>query len=237
MDLGLDGRVAVIGASSKGLGLATAQALSAEGARVVLNGRDPDALAEAAASLPGEHVVVPGDIVDPATPQTLVDAALSAWGRLDVVVGNAGGPPRARALEVEDDAARAAFEANCLASIRLATTAVPHLRERGWGRICFITSAAVRQPIPGLALSNIARAGLWAWAKTAAQDLADAGITVNLACPGQHPTERLAGQPIEGRTGDVAGFGRVVAFLCSEPAAFVNGVALGVDGGSVAGLL
>ncbi|WP_370287734.1 SDR family oxidoreductase [Nocardioides sp.] len=237
MDLGLTGRVAIVGASSRGLGLASARALAAEGARVVLNGRDADSLARAADALGDAAVPVVGDIADPAVPQRLVDVALATWGRLDVVVGNAGGPPHARALEVTDDAARAAFEANALASIRLARAALPHLQAAGWGRICFITSMAVRQPLPGLALSNLARAGLWAWAKTAAQDVAAHGVTINLACPGPHPTDRLTEQPSGGPVGDVDDFGRVVAFLCSAPAAFVNGVALGVDGGAVAGLL
>jgi 3-oxoacyl-[acyl-carrier protein] reductase len=124
--------------------------------------------------------------------------------------------------------------------VRLARAAVPHLRANGWGRICFITSVSVRQPIPTLALSNTARAGLWAWAKTAAADLFDDGITVNLACPGRHATERITslhrGGP-SGPTGDPADFGKVVAFLCSEPARFVSGTAIGVDGAVVAGLL
>jgi 3-oxoacyl-[acyl-carrier protein] reductase len=95
----------------------------------------------------------------------------------------------------------------------------------------------VRQPIPALTLSNVARTGLWAWTKTAAQDLAGDGITVNLAAPGLHATDRLVELGITGRTGEPADFGKVVAFLCSEPAGFVNGIALGVDGGAVTGLL
>lgn len=108
------------------------------------------------------------------------------------------------------------------------------------GRICFITSVSVRQPIPGLALSNTARAGLWAWAKTAAQDLAPDGITVNLACPGLHATARmtaLGGAAGSDPTGDPGDFGKVVAFLCSEPAGFISGTAIGVDGATVSGLL
>ena len=237
MDLGLRDRVAIVTAASKGLGRATAEALAAEGCKVVLNARSADLLEEVAAGL--EHaVVVPGDVTDPATPRLLVDAAVEEWGRLDVVVGNAGGPPPMRALDVDDEQLLAAFEANCLASIRLARAAVPHLRANGWGRVVFIASSSVRQPIPTLALSNTARTALWAWAKTAAQDLAGDGITVNLACPGLHATDRvkeLGGGA--GRMGDPADFGRVVAFLCSESAAFVSGVALGVDGGAVAGLL
>jgi 3-oxoacyl-[acyl-carrier protein] reductase len=238
VDLGLEGRVAVVAASSRGLGRATALALAAEGASVVLNGRDEVALAEVAAEIGERALVVPGDVTEPDVPAGLVQAAVDAFGRLDVVVGNAGGPPPGKALAVGDDALVAAFEANALSSIRLARAAVPHMEAGGWGRICFITSVSVRQPISDLALSNVARTGLWAWAKTAAQDLAGSGITVNLACPGLHATDRVTQLGHTGaRMGDPADFGKVVAFLCSEPAQFVSGVAMGVDGGAVAGLL
>ncbi|MDQ4095237.1 MAG: SDR family oxidoreductase, partial [Actinomycetota bacterium] len=109
-----------------------------------------------------------------------------------------------------------------------------------WGRICLMTSSSIKQPIPTLALSNTARAGLWAWAKTAAADLFESGVTLNLACPGLHATDRVAelGGVAEGSPmGDPADFGRVVAFLCSEPAAFVSGAALQVDGARTVGLL
>jgi 3-oxoacyl-[acyl-carrier protein] reductase len=236
MDLGLNGRVAVVTAASKGLGRATAVALATEGAHVVLNARNADALGDLAATLP-DAIVVAGDITDPARPQQLIDAAITRWGRVDVVVGNAGGPPTGRALEVTDDQLLDAMNANMLSSIRLARAAVPHMRRQHWGRICFIASASVRQPIPDLALSNTARAALWAWTKTAAQDLADDGITVNLAAPGLHATDRLIERGVTGRTGEPADFGKVVAFLCSQPAGFISGVALGVDGGAVSGLL
>jgi 3-oxoacyl-[acyl-carrier protein] reductase len=236
MDLGLTDRVAVVAASTRGLGLASAEALAAEGARVVVNGRDAQALTRFVTSHP-DSVAVPGDLGDPTLPQRLVDTALEQWGRVDVVVGNNGGPPSARALDVTDEQVLRAVDSNLLSSTRLARAAIPHMRQAGWGRICFIASSSVRQPIGDLALSNVARTGLWAWAKTAAQDLADDGITVNLACPGQHATERLIGRESGGRVGDPADFGKVVAFLCSEPAAFVSGIAMGVDGAGVAGLL
>jgi 3-oxoacyl-[acyl-carrier protein] reductase len=115
------------------------------------------------------------------------------------------------------------------------------MRAGGWGRICFITSSSVKQPIPTLALSNAARTGLWAWAKTAAQDVFSDGITINLACPGSHDTDRMKALKesgaFKGVLGDPADFGKVVAFLCSEPARFVSGTALQVDGASVVGLL
>ena len=236
MDLGLNGRVAVVTAASKGLGRATAQALAAEGTKVVLNARSTNVLEDLAATM-DDAIVVPGDITNPDLPAQLVDAALERWGRIDIVVANAGGPPTGRALEVDDDQILDAVNANMLASIRLARAAVPHMREQHWGRICFIASMSVRQPIRDLALSNMARTGLWAWTKTAAQDLAEDGITVNLAAPGLHATDRLIERGVTGRTGDPADFGQVVAFLCSEQANFVNGIAIGVDGGSVTGLL
>lgn len=236
MDLGLEGRVAVVTAASKGLGRATALALAGEGARIVLNARDAAALDEVAERIP-DALVVPGDVTGPGLPARLVAAAVERWGRVDAVVGNAGGPPTGRALDVSDEQILTAVNANMLASVRLARAAVPHMREQRWGRIVFVASASVKQPIPDLALSNVARTGLWAWTKTAAQDLADEGITVNLAAPGLHATDRLIERRVTGRTGDPADFGQVVAFLCSQQAGFINGTALGVDGGAVVGLL
>jgi 3-oxoacyl-[acyl-carrier protein] reductase len=239
VDLGLEGRVALVTASSKGLGLASAQALSQEGAKLVLCARDRPALEEAAAAMPGEALAVPADVTDPGTPARLVAAAVERFGGLHVLVGNAGGPPPARALEVTDDALLAAIDANLLTSIRLVRAAVPHMRDAGWGRICLIASISVKQPIPTLALSNTARTGLWAWAKTAAADLAGDGITLNLACPGTHATERMRqlGGLGDGRVGDPADFGKVVCFLCSDQARFVSGAAVQVDGAATLGLL
>jgi 3-oxoacyl-[acyl-carrier protein] reductase len=239
VDLGLAGKVALVTASSKGLGLGSALALSQEGARVVLCARDEAALNEAAAALPGEALAVRADVTEPGSPRRLVEVAVERFGGLHVLVANAGGPPPARALEVDDEALLAALQANLLTSIRLVRAAVPHMREAGWGRICLITSKAVKEPIPTLALSNTARTGLWAWAKTAAADLFDDGITLNLACPGTHDTERArqAGMLGDGPLGDPADFGKVVCFLCSDPARFISGTALQIDGATTTGLL
>jgi 3-oxoacyl-[acyl-carrier protein] reductase len=239
VDLGLAGRVALVTASSKGLGRASAEALSQEGAKVVLCARDRRALEEAAAGMPGEALAVPADVTDPDTPARLVAAAVERFGGLHVLVANAGGPPPGRALEVTDEALLAAVEANLLTSVRLVRAAVPHMRAAGWGRICLLASVSVKQPIPTLALSNTARSGLWAWAKTAAADLADDGITLNLACPGTHATERMrqTGRAGGGRVGDPADFGKVVCFLCSDQARFVSGAAVQVDGAATVGLL
>jgi 3-oxoacyl-[acyl-carrier protein] reductase len=239
MDLGLAGKVALVTASSKGLGRATAMALSEEGAKVVMCARDQAALAEAAKAMPTDTLPIQADVTAPETPQRLVDAAVDRFGALHVLVANAGGPPPARALEVTDDTLLAALQANLLTSIRLVQAALPPMRTAGWGRICLITSRAVKEPIPTLALSNTARTGLWAWAKTAAADLFEEGITLNLACPGTHDTERArqAGQLGSGPVGDPADFGKVVCFLCSDPARFVSGAALQVDGATIKGLL
>lgn len=237
MELGVRGKVALVTASSKGLGRAAAQALAEEGARVVISARAEDALRAAAASMSGEVLAIPADVTRPETPGQLVAAAIERFGALDILVANAGGPPPGRALDHDDVAYEAAINANLLTSIRLVRAAVPHMRAARWGRICLMTSYTVKQPSPTLALSNTARTGLWAWAKTAARDLFPDGITLNLACPGTHATDRARSLGLTGPMGDPADFGRVVAFLCSEPANFVTGVALQVDGGAVVGLL
>jgi 3-oxoacyl-[acyl-carrier protein] reductase len=237
MDLGLAGKVALVTAASKGLGRASAQALVNEGAAVAINSRDPERLRSTAAELGGDVLALPADVTEEDTPRRLVEETVERFGALHVLVANAGGPPRGRALELDDDTLETALNANLLTFIRLVREAVPHMRAAGWGRICLIASSSVKQPIPDLATSNTARAGLWGWAKTAAQDLIDEGITLNLACPGLHATDRVKELGFAGRLGDPADFGRVVAFLCSEDAGFVSGVALQVDGASTLGLL
>jgi 3-oxoacyl-[acyl-carrier protein] reductase len=241
MELGLAGRTALVTASSKGLGRASAEALAAEGASLVVCGRGREALDEAAGSLRGsgaDVLAVQADVARPEVAQQLVDAAIERFGRLDVVVANAGGPPPGHALDVDDDGARSAVEANLLASIRLVRAALPHLRSGGWGRICCITSYSVVQAIPSLALSNLARAGLRAWAKSAAYDLRGSGITLNLVCPGAHATDRMIelGAAADAVLGSPVDFGKVVAFLCSEPAAYLSGATVVVDGGETLAL-
>jgi 3-oxoacyl-[acyl-carrier protein] reductase len=243
VNLGIEGRVALVTASSRGLGRASADALGAEGARVVVSARGAESLDAAVDELRAAGVDVHGivaDVTEPDVPERLVTATVERFGQIDIVVANAGGPPAGRALDVDDDAIRRAVEANLLSAVRLVRAAVPPMRTRGWGRICCISSYSIVQPLPGLALSNTARAGLWAWVKTAAADLGaeESGITVNLACPGPHATERMRqlGGSGGGPMGDPADFGRVVAFLCSRPASFVNGAAVVVDGGATLAL-
>jgi len=241
MDLGIRGRVALVTASSKGLARASAMALAEEGCKVVVCARGEEALrlTEKEVAERTEVLAVVEDVTDPGAPRRLVDATVDRFGSLDILVPNAGGPPPARALEFDDEQLAAALNANLTTSIRLVREAVPHMRAGHWGRICCITSYSVKQPIPTLAMSNTARTALWAWAKTAAADLFADGITLNLACPGSHATDRmkqLGGGSTEGM-GNPADFGKVVAFLCSEPANFITGAALQVDGGATTGLL
>jgi 3-oxoacyl-[acyl-carrier protein] reductase len=237
MDLGLKGRVAVVAASSKGLGRAVADALADEGVGLVISARGAEALANAEGALKSrgaQVVAVQADVTDLATPAHLVSAAIDSFGRLDIVVPNAGGPPAAGALDCDDEAILKAVQANLLTSVRFVRASLPHFRAAGWGRICCIASSTIAQANPSLALSNTARTGLWAWAKTAAADLRETGITLNLACPGYHATDRMIelGFTTSGRPmGDPADFGKVVAFLCSQHAANVNGARIIVDGG------
>jgi 3-oxoacyl-[acyl-carrier protein] reductase len=244
MDLGIAGKVALVTASSKGLGRASAQALAAEGVKVVICARHEAELEDAADSIRsagGEVHQVVADVTNPDSPARLVAATKERYGALDILVANAGGPPPARAIEISDEQIAAAVNANLATSVRLVKEALPSMQEAGWGRICCITSAAIKQPIPDLSLSNLARTGLWAWAKTAARDIFGSGVTLNLTCPGPHATERmvqLAGaRGSAGSVGDPGDFGRLVAFLCSSSAGFISGSAIMVDGAASVGLL
>jgi 3-oxoacyl-[acyl-carrier protein] reductase len=243
MDLGVAGKVALVTAASKGLGRASALALAGEGARVAICARGEDSLREAekaVSEVGGEVLGIVADVTEVTAPRQLVAATMERFGALDILVANAGGPPPASALEISDEQIETAVNANLTTSVRLIREALPHMRLGGWGRICCITSYSIKQPIPNLALSNLSRTGLWAWAKTAARDLAGSGITLNLACPGPHATDRmlqLGGGGGGGAMGDPADFGRIVAFLCSEPASFMSGTAVVVDGAATLGLL
>jgi len=241
MDLGIDGKVALVTAGSRGLGRATALALAAEGVQVMLSGRDVGALEQArddVVAAGGQADIRAGDVTDPDEPARAVAATVERFGALDILVANAGGPPPGRALDLDDAALEGALNANLLTSVRLVREALPHMRAAGWGRICCITSYTVKQPAPGLALSNTARTGLWAWIKTAAQDLAaDApNVTLNMVSPGPHATDRMKQLGGSGTMGDPADFGSVTAFLCSAQAGFVNGAVIVVDGGSTLAL-
>jgi 3-oxoacyl-[acyl-carrier protein] reductase len=250
MELGIAGRCAAVAGASGGLGLGCAQALAADGVRVVLCGRDA-ARAEAAAhdirDAGGDAVGLAADVSTVDGAAGFVARAIDALGRLDIVVANAGGPPAGTFASTDVDAYLPALELNLLSTVAMCKAAVPAMVERGWGRIVAITSLTVRQPAASLILSNTARAGATGFLKTLAREVAPHGVTVNSVQPGSHDTDRLrelhggdlagaaAGIPA-GTVGDPADFGAAVAFLCSERARFVTGVALPVDGGSFAGL-
>lgn len=247
MDLGIEGRCAAVAAASSGLGFAVADTLAREGARVVICSRDRDRVESAAARIGRDTLAFVADVGVPSEAAGFVVSARDALGGLDILVTNAGGPPPGSAAEVEIEQYERAFELNCMSTIAMCTEVMAEMREQRWGRVLAITSSAVRQPNPALILSNVARAGVTGYLKTLAREVAADGVTVNSLQPGLHDTERLRGLGVDerdavatipaGRLGAPADFGAVAAFLCSEPAGFVTGVALQVDGGAYPGLL
>ena len=252
MDLGLEGTAAIVGGASAGMGLAIARALAAEGSSVTMCARGEDRLRESAASIAGA-IAIAGDVRDQAILQRLVDETVSARGRLDIVVNNAGGPPPGTFESTPDEAWADAFELSLRSAVRLTRLALPHLRASGRGRIVNITSWSVREPIPNLMLSNAIRPGVVGWAKALAHEVGRDGITVNTIAPGKVATGRMrelwesrpdpaaaeaediASIPV-GRMGRPEEVAAAVAFLCSEPAAYISGAVLPVDGGALRGV-
>lgn len=246
MDLGIAGRTAAVAGASSGLGFASARALAAEGVRVAICGRDRARIDAAASRIEGAVPLV-ADVSTTEGATRFVEAAVEALGQVDILVPNAGGPPPGTFASTPVDAYRPALELNLLSTVAMCEAAVPAMCERGWGRVVAITSISVRQPIPTLILSNTARAGVTAFLKTLALEVAGRGVTVNTVQPGLHLTDRLrglygddveaanAGVPT-GVVGDPDDFGATVAFLCSTRARFVVGAALPVDGGTYQGL-
>ncbi len=246
MELGLQGRRALVTGASSGLGLGCARALAAEGATVVLAARSQERLDAAAASIPGDVHTLVADVADMEQAQSLVARAQELTGGIDILVANAGGPPAGNFASTALDAYLPALHLNLLSTVAMCTAAVPAMCERGWGRVVAITSMSVREPIPHLILSNTARAGLTGFLKTLAGEVASKGVTVNSIQPGLHLTDRLAalyadpatvaaGVPT-GTLGDPDDFGRIAAFLCSDSARFLTGTAIPVDGGACHGL-
>ena len=249
MDLQLQDRVYVVTGASRGLGLATAAALVDEGARVLMCARDEDSLHDAAEGLgAGDHAMaVPGDLTDERLGSRLVAAAVGRWGRLDGALISVGGPPAGTALDLDDDAWRAAFESVFLGAVRLARAVTSTIGEGG-GSLAFVLSSSVKGPVAGLAASNGLRPGLAMLAKTMADELGPKNIRVNGLLPGRIDTDRvrqLDGEGAKGRRskaaneatiplgryGEPAEFGRVAAFLLSPASSYLTGVMLPVDGG------
>ena len=243
MDLGLDGKRAAVAAATSGLGHASAAALAAAGVRVAICGRDRGRVDDAVARLGAN---ASGLVVDVSTAEggaAFVAAAGEALGGVDILVVNGGGPPPGTFASTDVEAYLPALELNLLSVVAMCKTAVPAMQARHWGRVVAITSIAVRQPIPSLILSNTARTGVTGFLKTVALEVARDGVTVNSVQPGSHATARIqslyglsaeeaAAAVAEGTMGDPADFGQVVAFVCSQPARFITGVHLSVDGGS-----
>lgn len=241
MDLGLRGRRAAVAAATSGLGFASAAALAAEGAEVVICGRDRSRLDAAVGRIGDRCRGVVCDVSGTDGGEEFVRAARRELGGIDILVTNAGGPPSGTFDSTDVGAYQPAIELNLLSVLGMCKAAVPDMRAAGWGRVVAITSLSVRQPIAELILSNTARAGATGLLKTLAREVAADGVTVNSVQPGLHRTPRvdeLYGDSARSRRmGNPADFGAIVTFLCSEQAAFLTGAQIHVDGGAYAGLL
>jgi 3-oxoacyl-[acyl-carrier protein] reductase len=266
MDLGLKGKIAIVAASSSGLGRATAATLAREGALVTVNGRDPESLARTAAEIRketgGDVIEIAGDLRVPDACSYLVEETVRQRGGLDVLVCNAGGPPPGDFATFADQGDQAWLDAvnlNLMSTIRLSRAALPHLEARGGGSITNLVSISVKQPIPDLVLSNTARTAVIGFAKSLAGEFASKQIRVNNICPGSILTNRVfslakpkaeaSGRPIEdviaedaaaipmGRHGTPEEFANAVVFIASPAASYITGVTLQVDGGIFRGLM
>ncbi len=262
MDLGIKNRVALVAAASRGLGKAIAFELSREGAKVFICARDKERLFktrdEIASGTGGEVGAFAADVTERAEVSSLVKKAVEAFGTVNILVSNAGGPPSGMAENFTADDYLKALELNLLSTISLCYEVIPMMKKQRWGRIIAMTSVSAKQPIDNLILSNTSRAGVLGFAKSLSSQLAPYGITVNSVCPGYTRTERveeLARSFAESGKGKVQDFYRnieqsipigrlaapeeiadAVAFLASERASYITGVALQVDGGYIKAL-
>jgi 3-oxoacyl-[acyl-carrier protein] reductase len=247
MDLGLTGRTAIVCGGSAGIGLGIAEALAEEGANLALFARRPDVLEREAGRLGA--LAVTGDVTATSDLERLVRTTVDSFGGIDIVVNNSGGPPRTTALEVDEHNVLEAVRLLLVSAIHLTSLCLPYLEQSAGGRIVNVTSSTVREPIENLALSNAVRPGLVGWAKTLARELGPLGITVNSIAPGRIDTARirevypdgptkadLAAIPL-GRLGTRREVGDLVAFLCSDRAAYITGTVIAVDGGLTRGLI
>jgi 3-oxoacyl-[acyl-carrier protein] reductase len=247
MELGLRGRTAIVCGASAGIGLGCAEALAEEGANVAMFARRRDVLEREAERLGA--LAVRGDVSNPRHLEQLVERTLAAFGGIDILVLNSGGPPRTKALEASDEQVEEAVELLLLPAVRLVRLCRPSLEASGHGRIIAITSSAVKEPVDNLALSNAIRPGLTGWLKTVSRELGPRGVTVNAVAPGRIDTDRLkevypdgpteadfAAIPL-GRFGTTRELGDLVCFLASDRASYVSGTTIAVDGGLLRGLL
>jgi 3-oxoacyl-[acyl-carrier protein] reductase len=247
MDLGLSGRTAIVCGASSGMGLSISRTLAAEGVNVAMFARRRDLLEREAEQVGA--LAFRGDVTTPSDLERLVERTLRAFGGIDILVNNSGGPPRTRAVEIDHDSLQDAVDLLLHSAISLTNLCLPYLRRSGHGRIVNITSSSVREPIDNLALSNTVRPGVIGWAKTLSREVGSDGVTVNSIAPGRIDTERLAevypDGPTEadlqaialrrfGRTEEIA---EVVCFLASDRASYITGTTIAVDGGLTRGLL
>jgi 3-oxoacyl-[acyl-carrier protein] reductase len=256
MELGLKGKRAIVMAASRGLGYASALGLAREGCKLVVCSRDPARIEAAAAAIVketgAEVKALVADVSSASEAARLVDAARSAYGGVEIVVHNAGGPPSGETLQMTDEQWQKAFEQNLLSFTHIVSAAVPEMKKAGYGRVLTIASSSIKQPIPNLALSNALRAGVWGLAKTLSRELAPQGILVNVIAPGRIDTERIAeldqasaqrtGKSVEdvrktsiagiplGRLGRPEELANLVVFLASEAGSYITGQAITVDG-------
>jgi 3-oxoacyl-[acyl-carrier protein] reductase len=246
VDLGLEGRTAIVCGSSAGIGLGIAESLAREGANVVMLARRREAVEREAARLGGLAVV--GDVTNAADLERLVETAAREFGGIDIVVNNSGGPPRATAAELTPEQVETAAQLLLVSIVRLTALCLPYLEQSTCGRIVNVTSTTVREPIDNLVLSNAIRPGVIGWAKSLARELGPKGITVNSIAPGSIDTDRIREVHPDGpteadlqtiplrRLGTTREIGDVVTFLCSERAAYITGAVILVDGGATRGL-
>jgi len=262
MDLGLKGKVALVAAASRGLGKAAAMELAREGAHVAIAARSLDALEDAASDIRratgGRVATIRADVSLPEDIERLAHNAEEELGPIDILVNNAGGPRSGMFTEMVDEDWLSALNLNLMSAIRLIALVLPGMRQRRWGRIVNITSLSVKQPTANLILSNTARAGVVAMAKTLSLQVAADGVTVNNVCPGYTLTDRVrdiaaataarenkrADEVIAqwetaipaGRLGRPEELAALIAFLASERAAYITGTTIQVDGGLIQGL-
>jgi 3-oxoacyl-[acyl-carrier protein] reductase len=245
VDLGLQGRVALVMGASRGIGRAIAGSLAREGARVAIASRSAEKLEEAAAEIGGAATPFVADASDPERLAALPGEVGTSLGPIEILVANTGGPPFGGALDHGLEEWEVAYRSLVLAPRILAGAVVPGMRERGWGRIVNVGSSSTREPIPGLNLSNAHRMAAVGFFKTLSCEVAADGITVNTVATGRFATERLAdaagslagaeeaarSEVPAGRLGRPEEYGDLVAFLCSERAAYLTGTVIPIDGG------
>jgi 3-oxoacyl-[acyl-carrier protein] reductase len=238
MDLGLKDRVAVVAASSKGLGKAVALGLAAEGAKLAICARGEEELRRTAAEIPTEVLAQTVDVTVEAQVRGFVEAVMRKFGRVDICVTNAGGPPAKRFADTSIEDWRSAVDLNFMSTLYFAQAVLPHMQHRRWGRLIAISSVAVLQPVDGLILSNAARSAVRGLVKSLSNEYAPYNVLVNNVCPGYTATERLKKLDVHpeaqiplGRIGTPEEFASLVVFLASERSSYITGVSIPVDGG------